>query len=436
MIGPGSAATRPQPIPERFIQWGLLVLVALMPFHAFLSVWLGSELGHRALIQSWKEALLILLGGLAVWLVVRDPARLQRLRQPLVLAAAGLAGLGLLITAVTRPGLAATVFGLKTDLEFIALFILAILVAGPVFVRRLVWTALAAGAGVVAFGLLQIYIWPPSFLIGFGYGADTIQPYLMLDPVTKSLRFPATLGGPNQLGTYLILILALCLVAGWRRRRHWLLALVPATSLVLVYTYSRAAWIGALAATTLVLFGLTPARFRQWFIISTASLMLLVLAATPWALGQNTNLQHYILHDAGKIKTAVPSSDDLHAASLQEGLQAILEHPFGHGLGTAGPAVFHTGAGPIIENHYLQIGYEFGLAGLLLWLAVLVLVARQLWQSAINGNRPALALFGALAGISTSALFLPVWADSTLVFTFWTLAGASGSLKLTEAGHV
>lgn len=424
-------------LPEHLIQWGLLVLVALMPFHAFLSVWLGTVFGHRTLIQSWKEVLLIILGGLAVWLITCQPARLQRLRQPIIMAAAGLAGLGLIITTITQPGLTATVFGLKTDFEFIALFVLAVLVTSPTFTRRLIWTVLAAGAGVVAFGLLQIYVWPPDFLVGFGYGLDTIQPYLLLDPVTESLRFPATLGGPNQLGAYLIIILALSLVAGWTRRRRWLLALAPAAGLVLVYTYSRAAWIGALIAVMLILFGLTPARLRQWYVIGAAALALLALAATTWILSQNSDLENYILHDAGQIETSVPSSDELHAASLQEGLHAVLQHPLGHGLGTAGPAVFQTHAGPIIENHYLQIGYEYGLAGLLLWLAVLALLARQLWQRATRTrSRPALALLCSLAGISVSALFLPIWTDSTLIFTFWTLAGASGSLKSTEAGYV
>ena len=40
---------------EQVIQLGLLVLVALMPFHAFLTTWLGSGLGHRSLLQGWKE---------------------------------------------------------------------------------------------------------------------------------------------------------------------------------------------------------------------------------------------------------------------------------------------------------------------------------------------------------------------------------------------
>src|SRR5437899_2431352 len=87
------------PALERFIQWGLIALVAVMPFHAFLTVWLGSIIGHRAIIQSWKELLLILMCGAAIAMIVRRPQLLDRLRRPSVLALAGFMAVALAVTA-------------------------------------------------------------------------------------------------------------------------------------------------------------------------------------------------------------------------------------------------------------------------------------------------------------------------------------------------
>lgn len=421
-------------VPERLLKVGLLILVALMPFHAFLSVWLGSVLGHQTLIQSWKEGLLLLLCGLALWLIIRQPQRLNRLRQPVILAGAGLLGLSLLITAITHPGLTVTFFGLKTDFEFLVLFSLAALVADRPFLRQLVMTSLAAGIGVIVFGLLQIYIWPPDFLLRYGYGPNTVQPYLILDPVTHSLRFPATLGGPNQLGAYLIIILSLVVALGWAVRRYWLLALLPPAGLVLLHTHSRAAWIGSILALITISYCLTPMRLRRWYIAAAAVMTVTLVLITPWLLNAEGNFKHYLLHDAGQV-TAVESSDDQHAQSLQNGLKAVLAQPFGHGLGTAGPAALRTGSGPIIENHYLQLAYEYGVIGLGLWLVLLLALVIRLWQAFFR-QKIALALLGSLVGVSAAAMFLPVWTDSTLVFTFWTLAGAASSLKTMETTNV
>src|ERR1700733_9038780 len=110
---------------RRSIQIGLLILVALMPFHAFFSVWLGHLTGHQALIQAWKEALLVVLAGLGIVLVVINPASRDRLRNLPIMLGGAFAVIALLVTVFSRPPLTATIFGAKTDLEFLVAFGLA-----------------------------------------------------------------------------------------------------------------------------------------------------------------------------------------------------------------------------------------------------------------------------------------------------------------------
>src|SRR6476469_584320 len=53
------------------------VIIILLPFHAFLSVWLSSIFGHYTALRLWKEVLLVGLVVLAGYVLFRD----KRLRQ-------------------------------------------------------------------------------------------------------------------------------------------------------------------------------------------------------------------------------------------------------------------------------------------------------------------------------------------------------------------
>jgi hypothetical protein len=407
---------------ERVIQGGLLVLITLMPFHAFLSVWLGSITGHQAIIQAWKEILLLLLAAVGAVLLIRDVEARDRLRTWPVMMAGLFALIALIVTAATRPSLTATAFGAKTDLEFLLAFVLAIVAASPGLVRRLVVAVLTTCTLVVGFGLLQVFVLPPNFLTGFGYGPDTIAPYQTVDPAIKSLRFASTLGGPNQLGTFLLLPMALAGVLAWRRHKWWCLAIVAGGAIVLVHTYSRAAWLGATTGAAVLILTLIPARSR---IIAAAALAGAGVAAAfiiAQLLKTRDNLQYYIFHGNALFHNS-RGSDYEHMASLRQGLTGSLAHPLGHGLGTAGPAVFHSGAGPVIENNYLQIAYETGLPGALAFILVLAATGRELAARAARYDLAAAAL-AALVGISITALFLPAWSDSSTALIFWICAGS------------
>ncbi|HSX02481.1 MAG TPA: hypothetical protein VLI05_04175 [Candidatus Saccharimonadia bacterium] len=418
----------------RLIQSGLLALLALMPFHAFLTVWLGSLVGHRAILQGWKEALLVLLAGLAVALVVQQPAYLKRLHRPAIWAVMAMVALGLLVTGITRPSLATVLFGAKSDYEYLWAFVLAIMVATPAFLRRALSIILATAAVVISFGLLQVLVLPADFLTHFGYGPATIQPYLVLDPAVSSLRFASTLGGPNQLGTYLIIPLSLALAVGWQQRRWWLWLMLPTGGLVLIHTYSRSAWLGAAMALMLAALALIPPRRRAYGLLGLGALTATAGVGVAWLIQQGGRLQYYLLHSSLVFHNQ-RGSDFQHLASLRTGLQQLATAPFGHGVGTAGPGVFYTGVGTIIEDYYLQLGYETGALGLIGFVALIVIAARELWRQAV-ANPVAAGLWGALIGISANALVLPVWTDSTTALVFWIATGAVIGLGSAGRPHV
>ncbi len=412
---------------ERLIQWGLLLILAIMPFHAFLSVWLGSLTHHQAIIQAWKEVLLIALTAAAAVLIWSEPKRLKILREPWVVAAAAFAVVAILVTILTRPPLTAIAFGLKTDMEFLLAGIIALIVATPEFARRVIVTVLVSASLAVGIDLALIFLLPPDFLTHFGYGPQTILPFQHIAVGTNALRFPGTLGGPNQLGTYLILPLCLSLILALKYHRHHLWVLVAAAIVSLINTQSRAAWLGALLAIILTGFIILASHLRRWFVIGSAVVAMGALLALPLILTGGGPLQYLLLHSSVATHDQANLSDAQHAKSLEQGAAATLKDPLGHGLGTAGPATFHAGNGNIIENYYLQVGFEAGILGLILLIAVIGLLAYSLLRRH-TGHPLAIASACAIAGICLVSLVLPAWADSSTALIVWISAGAAAGL--------
>jgi hypothetical protein len=330
----------------------------------------------------------------------------------------------LVVTAVFRPEPLSAAFGIKTDFEFLVAGFVAAICGAKDFLKKLAWAVLAGAAVVAGFGLLQIFLLPPDFLRAFGYGPHTILPYQHISSGSSFLRFPSTLGGPNQLGTYLILPLCLSLALFIKRTNWWSAALFTACLICIFFTFSRSAWIGAAAAVVLTLAAVLPAKLRRPVAIIGAVVLAATLAAVPFALQHDGPVQYLILHSSVEDHDDAVQSDSQHALSLQDGIDAVAEQPLGHGLGTAGPSTFHIGTVNIIENYYLQLGYEIGLLAVFLFLFCTGALVWSLLK--VHAASPlALPAAAAVIGISIVALVLPAWVDSSTALISWICAGAA-----------
>jgi len=97
----------------------------------------------------------------------------------------------------------------------------------------------------------------------------------------------------------------------------------------------------------------------------------------------------------------------------------------GDGPGTAGPASYYNQGHPvrIAENYFVQVGQETGWLGLALFLLINVGVAALLY---VKRDDPlALSLFASLIGLTLINLFSHAWADDTLAYVWWGLAGVA-----------
>ena len=402
------------------IAGGLLALTIIMPFHAFLAVWFGSLTGHQAIWQGWKELLTAVLLICGAIILARSPNARERLASPLNLTVIGFAAIALIVTIATRPNLSGVAYGLKTDLEFLVLFLLAQLVASRELKSQLVRVVLVTGTIVAAVGLSLVTFLPHDLLIHFGYSARTILPFESVDPAISAIRTPSTLGGPNQFGSFLIL--PLCLAAGLmvRRFRWWQLPVIVLCLGGVWVSYSRIALIGAVVG--LIVAVLTALPRRQFWAASVASVLLLIVAAVGVLnlSHGSTKLQYYVLHQSSTTTDQRASTTE-HANAFSQGLTELSNVPLGRGLGTAGPASYHSNQPFIPESYYLQIGIETGVVGLILFGAIILQLFVQLLRCRPQEVAP--GVIGALVGLSIVSLVLHGWADASTAFVFWIIAG-------------
>ena len=406
------------------------IIIILMPFHAFLTVWGSSLVGHYTLLRLWKEMLLLvcIVGCLYLLLAdtkVRSHTLTRRLIWLIGAYAIWLGFRALLALGSHSVTHKAAAYGVLVDLRFLAFFLVAWMVAlrtkqlPAQWQRLLLWPAY----GVIGFALLQFLVLPNDFLSHFGYNtATTIPPFETINHNLSYVRVESTLRGANPLGAYLLLPISLLMVyvvtPAKRNKSHWLV-LVAALA-ALFCSFSRSAWLGAFISIAIVL-GVRSKHMLSLRLLPYAVAAVLVLAGLGFGLRHNSHFQNVFLHTEDHSLVAA-SSNQGHLSALKGGLSNLWHEPFGRGPGTAGPAsVYNQGKVRIAEDYFIQIGQEAGWFGLIMFLVINAGVGYLLWVR--RADPLALSLFAGLIGLSFVNLLSHAWTDDTLAYVWWGLAG-------------
>jgi len=413
-----------------YVLGGILLLV---PFHALLTIFASTLVGHYDLLKLWKEVLLLLLTPVAGWVVWKTPDLQKRLREGwLFWAIAAYVLLHLCLGAIAlakgQVNNYSLVYAWIINLRPLLIFVLAYIFATQTPWLRDNWKRLllVPAVLVIGFGMLQATVLPYDFLRNFGYNVNTIEPFQTVDSKLGYVRIQSTLRGSNPLGAYLVLILSGLLVLMQRnrsRRNITVILITLAGAGVLFATYSRSAYIGAfVAALALVLMLVHKSRLQRqlWWGLAVFAV---VLAGAFALLRDNDRFENTFFHTNEQSQSAT-SSNSQRLSALQGATRDVVHEPFGRGPGTAGPASVHNSRpGRISENYYLQIGQEVGWLGLGLFVAIVVMVGHSLWR--LRHELLARTLFVSLIGISVVALVQHVWADDTLALLWWGFAGVA-----------
>ncbi|MBI4034532.1 O-antigen ligase family protein [Candidatus Saccharibacteria bacterium] len=412
----------------KFLSWAAAFIFVLLPFHALLTTWAGSNTGHLDLWRIWKEIIIAILVVPATYLLSSSTQLRNWFRRswlPRLIGLYFLLHLALAIWALAADytNTEATTYALIINLRFLTFFLICLIIASHSDWLKRHWAKLLlipAGL-VVLFGLLQKLILPYDWLRHFGYRPDTTPAYQTVDASLDFKRIQSTLRGANPLGAYLTMVIPAAMMA---IKRNWIFktGLLIGSIYVLFFSYSRSAWIGtALALALLAWWSVSHAR-RQNLVLLIAAAAVLISAGGYYLAHYNQAAQKTLFHtNASSSSTA--SSNAERVAALKRGASDIIHQPLGRGPGTAGPASFRNdGHQPrVAENYYLQIGQEAGMLGIALFAAINILLARELWRQ----RRDILAklLLASLAGISFINLVSHAWTDDTLSLMWWGLAG-------------
>ena len=241
---------------------------------------------------------------------------------------------------------------------------------------------------------------------------------------------PGTQGGrvsTNQLGGTLLFVLPLLVgpLLVWRRpaalpRHEWRLwlALCTPSALILsgalLLTQSRGAYVG-MAAGAACLVGLRW-RWGRWALLVGA----VILGVGVWRFWPEIAAQ--LARNPATTGLASPGTLLWRVEVWERSIGYLGDVPFtGYGLGTFravdtlfyGPGMIATGGDSVFDvgvphahNVFLQMGFDTGIPGLIAYLAILLLAARECWSLARRGSGLHATLgMGALAALAASHVY-------------------------------
>ena len=422
------------------LYYSTIGLLVYMPFHIFLSQWLSTATGG---LDGWKIAKDVVTAGvfaLSVGLVLLTKTYTKKY---LVLLGLGLAYtlLHLILYKTTdQPfdtGILATVYNSRLFWYLLIGYGLTLVCPDKVNLRRIVKIFLAVSTIVCLIALAQ-WVLPKDIMTHFGYSVDRgAKPAFFIDDKMDLPRVFSTIRDPNSLGAFLILpitILAYALVRFWRtNKKQLLLGLLMLHALVLLLTFSRSALAGAIISVT-IMFGLMNKNWlkkslqKYKYYLLTAVVILGVFA---FVMRDQYIVQNIIVH-SDENTTSQLDSNEKHLSYAQQGIEGIVDKPLGNGPGTAGLVAIRSG-GLLTENYYIQIGYEIGVLGLIIFITLLVIIAKSLWQT--RAYYLSSALLASLVALALINLLLHTWTNEAVTASWFLLAGlALNAGNLRRAG--
>jgi len=428
---------------HRILGWTLALVLVILPFHAFLSTWVGTYTESLTLWKSWKEVLISVVAlPVLVW-VASDRKRFYGFMKNRVMQAVlAFVVFSILLTLVmwNDTWTSARLAGLAFTYRYLLMFVLAFIwvrygnVNKEVLGKRAVVTLIEIAAIVAAFGVLQATVLPKEFLSSFGYEKGvSIAPYVLIDENPSAVRAFSTFRGPNDFAAFLILPIVAVLAYAYHEKRSlrsWLGAALVLMLWALFLSGSRSGWLGALVAIG-AFFAFVIGK-RWWkhrrFRVALGSGLLVGASLIGLALVvPEVRLQ--VFHSSPSDTTIVEGSTTNHWQATASGLVRVVGSPFGCGAGCAGPASYYGDEPRISENYYVQIAEEFGLVGLLLWVAAVGLIVYELYRT--RAGMWQRALLASFFGLSLVGLWLHVWADDPVSMIWFGVAGGVLAARLS-----
>ncbi len=271
-----------------------------------------------------------------------------------------------------------------------------------------------SGLVVAVYGIYQRYF-------GDNLGHAWLDKEMFTD---ISIRVYSTLGNPNVLGEYLLLVMPVCAALLWTRKtwlsRLFYLGVLGTMTVCMVFTQSRGCWLGLLLAAA-VFAALVD---RRLLLFGAAALFFL-----PFVLPDS------IINRFASIGNTSDSSTSYRVFIWLGTLRMLADFGiYGIGLGSSAfnkiyPFYAYSDVNaPHAHNIYLQLLTETGVVGLGLFLLTMAAAMRRMLLSFVSDKRGfsgilAAGVLAAMLGFLLQGAFDYVWYNYRVFLVFWiTLA--------------
>jgi len=391
---------------SKFRIYCLTLLVIFLP----ISSWLVSLTGQPT-ISLVRDVLVFLL-----FLVVLPGINLQRLKSPLNF----LILLYILWIVFSYFWTGASVLQWLRGVRFSAVPMIFLLVLSltdfsraekKVIMRSVIWMSLF----VVVLAVLELIgVKLPLTTVFSGEGALSADHFV---GAANIRRLQSVLAGPNALGLYLLVMIALIL--SWKKELNILKWLIWFYLLIAILTFSRSVWIG-LIVLSFVAF-ITRYKFSTVKIVEFLMILLIACAGIYMLARNSVTVKQIIVHG---VSTSERVAEYERIWQNRDGIGLL-----GRGAGSAGPSTqvrLDNGPNYWSENTYLDIFEEFGAIGFLLFACIII----ALWRRTISVSRDVPTLQAVrliLPAFLVAGLFINLYTGQVAAFTFLLIVGLSQS---------
>ena len=440
---------------SRWPVYALAFLCAGLALHnvAMAELWDAGVRGNTLdVVAAWKVALLGAAIVFALWQTRRLP--LGTWADRLALAYAVFVVVYALLPQGWLDGEAsahARLLALRHDLLPVAGYGLGrLLVLRREEIRLLRWVLVGTAVVVAVVGIVDVYTvslqwWRDSGApgwfreqLGLDYeGLSGLPENFVYNPGDERplRRLVSTFLSP--LASSYLLVVALLLLAARRRVEWWSAAIAVLLLAALVLTHTRAALLalaGGLVVLAIAQRRLAPVALAAAVVVLGVASVGLYDRFAPETRFTPTELELQRAHAAeepgasGDAFSANESSLSSHWTNLRDGIDTVVHHPQGFGLGNAGVTAKRSGTRPRAgESTYTELGVEIGLVGALVFVAWNLALLRELW-------RRSAWLAASLAAVLALALQTDVIGVHWLAVVVWGLCGAALGAEYDRAG--
>jgi O-antigen ligase len=199
--------------------------------------------------------------------------------------------------------------------------------------------------------------------------------------------------------------------------------------LALFFTFSRGALLGLILSIITLLCIVTGERaiaYLKKYLIFLIAFIFLV-SFFIFQIRNSAIVQDYIFHAA--VSTNQEDPNEKRVTLLQDSIYEVVDQPTGYGPGTAGLVSINNPQGGVLtENYYVQIAYEVGWLGIILFVAALSVIAYQLLRFARKSPASAV-LLASLVTYLFYSLLIHLWSNEAIALQWWLLTGAALGLN-------